>query len=42
MMETVNTSETLVNFYQTALCNNPEDSQLIQSSLHSKTDIQLI
>jgi hypothetical protein len=28
MMEAVSTSETLVNFYQTTECNNPEDSHL--------------
>jgi hypothetical protein len=28
MMEAAGTSEVLVNFYQTAWCNNPEDSHL--------------
>jgi hypothetical protein len=28
MMEAARTSETLVNFYQTTQCNNPEDSHL--------------
>jgi hypothetical protein len=28
MMEAARTSETLVNFYQIAWCNNPEDSHL--------------
>jgi hypothetical protein len=28
MMEAASTSETLVNFYQTTQCNNPEDSHL--------------
>jgi hypothetical protein len=28
MMEAASTSETLVNFYQTTWCNNPEDSHL--------------
>jgi hypothetical protein len=28
MMEAANTSEMLVNFYQTTQCNNPEDSHL--------------
>jgi hypothetical protein len=28
MMETARTSETLVNFYQTTRCYNPEDSNL--------------
>jgi hypothetical protein len=28
MMEAVSTSDTSVNFYQTAQCNNPEDSHL--------------
>jgi hypothetical protein len=28
MMEAARTSETLVNFYQTARCYNPEDSHL--------------
>jgi hypothetical protein len=28
MMEAVRTSETLVNFYQTTWCDNPEDSHL--------------
>jgi hypothetical protein len=33
MMEAARTSETLVNFYQTTRCYNPEDSNLlIQSS----------
>jgi hypothetical protein len=29
MMEAARTSETLVNFYQTAPCYNPEDSHLL-------------
>jgi hypothetical protein len=29
MMEAARTSETLVNFYQTTLCYNPEDSNLL-------------
>jgi hypothetical protein len=29
MMEAASTSETLVNFYQTTWCNNPEDSHLL-------------
>jgi hypothetical protein len=28
MMDTVSKSETLVNFYETRGCNNPEDSHL--------------
>jgi hypothetical protein len=28
MIEVASTSETLVNFYQTIRCNNPEDSDL--------------
>jgi hypothetical protein len=28
MMKTASTSKTLVNFYQTISCNNPEDSHL--------------
>jgi hypothetical protein len=28
LMEAASTSETSVNFYQTTLCNNPEDSHL--------------
>jgi hypothetical protein len=31
MMETARTSETLVNFYQTTRCYNPEDSSNLQS-----------
>jgi hypothetical protein len=34
MLEAANTSETLVNFYQTAWHNNPEDSHLQYSSVH--------
>jgi hypothetical protein len=32
MMEAARTSETLVNFYQTARCYNPEDSNLRKRS----------
>jgi hypothetical protein len=32
MMEAARTSETLVNFYQTTRCYNPEDSNLQQLS----------
>jgi hypothetical protein len=31
VMETANTSETLLNFYQNSWCNNPEDSRLHQT-----------
>jgi hypothetical protein len=33
MMEAARTSETLINFYQTAQCYNPEESNL-QSNVH--------
>jgi hypothetical protein len=35
MMEAVRTSETLVNFYQTTRCNNPEDSRLQNSDCYT-------
>jgi hypothetical protein len=36
MMEAASTSETMVNFYQTTWCNNPEDNHLhVQHSLTS-------
>jgi hypothetical protein len=33
MMEAAGTSETLLKFYQTTQCYNPEDSHLISTSL---------
>jgi hypothetical protein len=33
MMEAASTSGTLVNFYQTTWCNNPEDSHLHLSGM---------
>jgi hypothetical protein len=35
MMEAASTSETMVNFYQTTWCYNPEDNHL-NMFLHSK------
>jgi hypothetical protein len=37
MMEAASTSETLVNFYQTTRCDNPEDSHLHTTRIHGAT-----
>jgi hypothetical protein len=34
MMEAARTSETLINFYQTTRCYNPEDSNLLMTTFH--------
>jgi hypothetical protein len=38
MMEAARTSETLVNFYQTTQCYNPEDSHLQRKNNFSTAD----
>jgi hypothetical protein len=40
MMEAASTSETLVNFYQTARCYNPEDSHLQSKCFLSAQDFE--
>jgi hypothetical protein len=44
MMETVSSSETLVNFYQTTWCNIPEDSHLhcISKKIGTQTSLSYI
>jgi hypothetical protein len=37
MMEAARTSETLVNFYQTTRCYNPEDSNLLTVNVSHKS-----
>jgi hypothetical protein len=39
MIKAASTSETLVNFYQTAWRNNPEDSHLDKHLFTMKTDV---
>jgi hypothetical protein len=41
MMEAARTSETLVNFYQTTRCYNPEDSNLHTDRLSETKEIQI-
>jgi hypothetical protein len=36
-MQAASTSETLVNFYQTTRCNNPEDSHLVRDIVYEST-----
>jgi hypothetical protein len=42
MMEAVRTSETLVNFYQTTWCYNPEDSNLHTHRRENLKNIEMI
>jgi hypothetical protein len=37
MMEATRTSETLVNFYQTKWCYNPEDSHLLERKMKKRS-----
>jgi hypothetical protein len=41
MMEAARTSETLVNFYQTTRCYNPEDSNLQTEGTDNDTNWQI-
>jgi hypothetical protein len=41
MMEAASTYETLVNFYQTTQCNNPEDSYLQKAPHESEVNTMI-
>jgi hypothetical protein len=42
MMEAAHTSETLVNFYWTTQCNNPEDNHLKIDIVNNSYDKKLL